>query len=184
MGASPAILFAFWERELPGANDRMQMSAAGYAALRFNEGVVMHYYNDAPVNGNCTWGIGTLAHLGPCTPEELQRTVLPEQANAILQTRIRDAEQRVRAIVTDQQLTQEQFDAAVSFAYNSSRQNTYDALVPANRGDMALVARKMMLNVMLTPRDRNGRKIGPAKLSRGLLNRRQRESAPFRQGAR
>ncbi|REE21546.1 hypothetical protein B0G71_4724 [Paraburkholderia sp. BL27I4N3] len=47
---------------MPGANDSMRMSAAGYAALRFNEGVVMRYYTDAPANGNCTWGIGTLAH--------------------------------------------------------------------------------------------------------------------------
>ncbi len=167
---------------MPGANDSMSMSTAGYAALRFNEGVVMHYYNDAPVNGNCTWGIGTLAHLGPCTQEELQRTVLPEQANAIMQSRVRDAEQRVRAIVKDRQLTQEQFDAAVSFAYNSTRQNTSDALVPANRGNMAAVVQKMMLNVMITPRDSHGHKAGQAKLSRGLLNRRQRESAPFRQG--
>ncbi|MGF6855362.1 hypothetical protein OKW29_004249 [Paraburkholderia sp. CI3] len=54
--------------DTPRANDVMKMSAGGYAALRVNEGVVMHYYNDAPVNGNCTWGVGTLAHLGPCTP--------------------------------------------------------------------------------------------------------------------
>lgn len=88
-----------------------------------------------------------------------------------------------RPIVTAHQLTQAQFDAAVSFAYNSSRQNTYDTLFPANRGSMVEVAQMMMLNVMLTPRDSQGRKIGPAKLSRGLVNRRQRESAPFRPGA-
>ncbi|MGF6922984.1 glycoside hydrolase family protein [Paraburkholderia sp. 40] len=102
------------------------MSEAGYTALRLNEGVVMHYYNDAPKNGNCTWGIGTLAHFGPCTAEELARTVVPEQANAVLQNRIRDAEAAVKAVVTQHELTQAQFDAAVSFAYNSSRQNTRD----------------------------------------------------------
>jgi lysozyme len=101
----------------------------------------------------------------------------------ILQNRVRDAEAAVKAVVTQHELTQAQFDAAVSFAYNSSRQNTRDALGPANTGDMIAVAEKMMLNVMITPRDRTGRKIGPAKRSRGLTSRRQRESAPFRQSA-
>ncbi|MFM0282362.1 lysozyme [Paraburkholderia sediminicola] len=164
------------------ANENMRMSAAGYAALRFNEGVVMHYYNDAPADGNCTWGIGTLAHLGPCTAEELQRTVLPERANAILEARVREAERVVRATVTDHQLTQAQFDAAVSFAYNSSTQNIRQALTPANDGDMWSVAQHMLRNIMITPRDRNGRPVGPPRVSQGLLNRRQRETAPFRQG--
>ncbi|MGF6552068.1 hypothetical protein QFZ96_007204 [Paraburkholderia youngii] len=75
--------------EMPRANDAMKMSPECYAALRVNEGVVMRYYNDAPINGNCTWGVGTLAHFGPCTPAELQRAVLPEQVNAILTARSR-----------------------------------------------------------------------------------------------
>ncbi|RDK02757.1 lysozyme [Paraburkholderia lacunae] len=168
---------------MPGANDSMRMSQAGYAALRFNEGVVMRYYNDAPVNGNCTWGIGTLAHLGPCTPEELKRTVLPQQANAVLQSRVQDAERRLRAIVTERQLTQAQFDAAVSFAYNSSNVNTRQALSPANGGHMTDVVSQMMSNVMITPRRPDGTAAGPAQRSQGLVNRRVRESAPFRQSA-
>jgi lysozyme len=80
------------------------MSAAGYAALRANEGVVMRYYNDAPVNGNCTWGVGTLEHFGPCTAEELRRAVLPAQVNAMLQLRVREAERIVRSVVTDHPL--------------------------------------------------------------------------------
>ncbi|MBB5501848.1 GH24 family phage-related lysozyme (muramidase) [Paraburkholderia sp. MM5384-R2] len=166
--------------DTPRANDAMKMSAEGYAALRINEGVVMHYYNDAPVNGNCTWGVGTLAHLGPCTPGELQRAVLPEQVNAILTARVHDAERLVRATVTEHPLTQAQFDAAVSFAYNSTNRNTRETLDPANRGDMAGVAQHVSLNVMVTPRDRRGRPIGPPRRSRGLANRRVRESAPFR----
>ncbi|WP_408219882.1 glycoside hydrolase family protein [Paraburkholderia dilworthii] len=118
------------------------MSQAGYSALRFNEGVVMRYYNDAPTHGNCTWGIGALAHFGPCTQAELARAVLPEQANAVLQSRVRDAELAVKAVVTQHELTQAQFDAAVSFAYNSSRQNTVEALTPANTGNMRPLRRK------------------------------------------
>jgi lysozyme len=161
------------------ANENMHMSAAGYALLRFNEGVVMHYYNDAPRNGNCTWGIGTLAHLGPCTQEELARTVLPQQANAVLHDRVRDAERAVRATVTQHQLTQAQFDAAVSFAYNSTRQSIQRTLQPANTGNMVEVVAQMRSNVMIFPRDRQGHRIGHGHLSAGLVNRRAREVRPF-----
>ncbi|ATF90537.1 lysozyme [Burkholderia gladioli] len=164
----------------PNPNASLSMSAAGYAQLRTNEGVVMGYYNDAPQNGNCTWGVGTLAHLGPCTAEELQRTVTPDQVDAVLRARVQDAERKVRATVNAHALTQAQFDAAVSFAYNSATANTRTTLAPANRGDMAAVAAHMARNVMVTPRDSNGRPSGPARLSRGLVARRRRESAPFR----
>jgi lysozyme len=161
------------------ANKNIRMSSAGYALLRFNEGVVMHYYNDAPRNGNCTWGIGTLAHLGPCTQEELARTVLPQQANSILHHRVHDAEQTVRAMVTQQQLTQAQFDAAVSFAYNSRIPDIRNTLEPANRNDMNAVVQQMARHVYVHRRDQQGRSIGVAQLSPGLVNRRRRESAPF-----
>lgn len=82
------------------ANESMHLSTAGYAALRFNEGTVMHYYND-PIGNNCTWGIGTLAHYGPCTAEELRRTVTPAQVNAVLAERVHEAEREVRNIVRD-----------------------------------------------------------------------------------
>jgi len=144
---------------------------------------VMRYYNDNPVHGNCTWGIGTLAHLGPCTQEELQRTVLPEQANAVLTARVHDAERTVRRIVTDHVLTQAQFDAAVSFAYNSSTRNTRDALIHANQGNMAEVARQMKRNIMITPRNSRGRPVGQQQISHGLINRRNREAAPFERGS-
>lgn len=188
MEVPKALCYIRWDiryqRDIPMPNASMRMSNAGYAALRFNEGVVMHYYNDAPTGGNCTWGIRTLAHLGPCTPEELQRTVLPEQADAILRARVQVAERKVRSVVTDRQLTQAQFDAAVSFAYNSTGRNTETALTPANQGDTTSVAHHMIQNVLIISRDRSGRAIGPARISRGLMSRRQRESAPFSNGAR
>jgi lysozyme len=161
------------------ANENMRMSSAGYALLRLNEGVVMHYYNDAPRNGNCTWGIGTLAHLGPCTQEELNRTVLPQQANSILHQRVRDAERRVRAIVTQRPLTQTQFDSAVSFAYNSTNRDTRRSLSPANTGNMAEVVTRMRRNVMIIPRNSQGHALGGGHVSAGLVNRREREVRPF-----
>lgn len=164
------------------ANENMHLSAAGYAALRQSEGVVMHYYDDARHNGNCTWGIDTLAHYGPCTREELNRTVLPQQANAVLQQRVHEAERIVRATVRNTQLTQAQFDAAVSFAYNSTTANTRRALEPANQGNLPEVAQRFMNNVYVHPRDNHGRVSGPAQFSAGLQNRRRREAAPFQQG--
>ena len=163
------------------ANEHMSMSSSGYAALRRNEGVVMHYYNDAPVHGNCTWGVGTLAHYGPCTKEELHRAVLPTQVNAVLRQRVHEAERIVRAVVKHHQLTQAQFDAAVSFAYNSRTRDIRHALRPANLGDMAAVAHNFMRNVYVTPRDSKGHPLGHAWLNHGLMNRRRREAAPFLQ---
>jgi lysozyme len=161
------------------ANENMGMSAAGLAALRTNEGVVMHYYNDARVNGNCTWGVGTLEHFGPCTQEEMNRTVLPQQVDAILHQRVQDAERIVRATVTQQPLTQAQFDAAVSFAYNSNTHNIRRALAPANTGNMAEVVARMRRNVMVIPRDRQGHPVGPGHVNAGLVHRRERKVQPF-----
>lgn len=139
------------------------------------------HYDDAPIGNNCTWGVGTLAHYGPCTAEELRRPVAASQVDAFLTERVQDAERAVRRIVRDHQLTQAQFDAAVSFAYNSTSFNTRQTLAPANQGDMTRVAANMARNVMVHPRDRDGRPTGPARLSSGLVARRQRESRPFLQ---
>ena len=46
------------------ANETMRMSAAGMAALRLREGVVLSYYNDA-VN-RCAYGVGTPGLLPSC----------------------------------------------------------------------------------------------------------------------
>jgi Lysozyme inhibitor LprI len=46
-------------------NETMQMSPSGRTALRQRERAVLSYYNDAA--NNCTYGVGTLAHRGPCT---------------------------------------------------------------------------------------------------------------------
>ncbi|HKT27386.1 lysozyme [Dyella sp.] len=162
------------------ANENMRMSPRGYTQLQLREGVRMHYYNDMPVNGNCTWGVGTLAHYGPCTEEELRRTVLESDVNAVLSARVMEAERIVKHVVTDHALTQEQFDAAVSFAYNSRTHNIRDALSPANTGNMNAVADQMMQNVYITPRDPRGMPSGNPQFSRGLYNWRLGESQPFR----
>lgn len=162
-------------------NESMSLSSAGWTDLRRREGAVMSYYND--VANNCTYGVGTLAHLGFCTPDELQRPVSVAQVNAQLATKVRLTEQIVRSNVRDHELTQEQFDALVSFAYNSGESGSRDTFAAANRGNDRLVASNMALCVYVHPRDAQGRRLPPRRVT-GLVNRRREEAAPFAQGAR
>lgn len=54
----------------------MKMSPEARARMRATEKAVYRYYNDMGKNkGNCTWGIGILAHKGVCSEEELGRKV-------------------------------------------------------------------------------------------------------------
>lgn len=71
------------------ANESLGLSDAGWAELRRRESAVMAYYNDQA--NNCTYGIGTLAHTGPCSPEELRTPVTATQVNAQLAVRVRRA---------------------------------------------------------------------------------------------
>ena len=162
-------------------NESSRLSPAGWADLRRREGAVMSYYND--VANNCTYGVGTLAHLGFCTPEELQRPVSVAQVNAQLATKVRLTEQIVRRNVRDRELTQAQFDALVSFVYNSGEAGSRDTFVAANSGNDRLVASNMALCVYVHPRNTQGRRLPPRRVN-GLVNRRREEAAPFAQGAR
>ncbi|MBK7662176.1 MAG: glycoside hydrolase family protein [Sterolibacteriaceae bacterium] len=161
------------------ANETMHMSAAGMAALRQREGAVLRYYNDAA--NHCTYGVGTLAHHGPCTDEELRRPVTADQVNAQLAAGVARAEAAVRRRVRNQQLTQAQFDALVSFAFNTGAAGARAALDAANRGASGEVVTHMNDNVYVHPRDANGRRLAPRRLQ-GLVNRRLEEAAPFQTG--
>lgn len=162
------------------ANETMRMSAAGMSELRRRESVVLHYYNDSA--NNCTFGVGTLAHLGGCTGEELARTVTVAQVNASLAGRVASAEETVRRRVTRHSLTQEQFDALVSFTFNAGATGARRTLDAADRGSHADVATNMTHHVFVHPRDGHGRR-GPAVRSTGLVNRRREEVAPFQPAA-
>jgi GH24 family phage-related lysozyme (muramidase) len=111
----------------------------------------------------------------------MRRIVTVDQVNSVLRRRAEEAAKIVRSIVTHHRLTQAQFDAAVSFAYNSRTHDAHKVLFPANTGDFATVAARMMLYVYVYPRDKTGKKIGLAKRFLGLVNRRLRESRPFLQ---
>ena len=136
----------------------------------------MRHYNDAA--GNCTFGVGTLLHHGRCTDEELARPVTEADVNRQLGRGVATAESAVRRQVRSQALTQGQFDALVSFVYNTGATRAAPVLAAANRGEMAEVAALMANYVFVHPRGANGRRGAPARLQ-GLVRRRTAESAPF-----
>ena len=163
----------------PNAN--MSMSAAGIAGLRTSEGQRNGggYYDDSA--HNCTRGAGILVHTGPCSAEELARAPDVQGNEATFQSRLHDAEAAVRRQVTDRALTQEQFDALVSAAFNLGATGVQPVTAQANRNDDAAVQRELRGRVFVRPRDARGHPIGPPQWNRGLFNRREREAQPFGQ---
>lgn len=159
------------------ANENMRMSAEGLTALRQREAAVFQYYNDAA--NNCTYGVGTLAHHGQCTESELRRPVSVADVNVQLAIKVNSAAATVRRRVRHTTLTQEQFDALVSFTFNTGATGARAALDAANRAVPAAVVRQMNNSVYVHPRDANGRRLAPIRLQ-GLVNRRRQEAAPFR----
>lgn len=159
----------------------MQMSADGLFHLQRYEGLRLYYYNDVALN--CTYGIGTLAHIGPCTPEEDHRPVSRDVAMIELHKAVAGAERVVRAAVTRTALTQAQFDSLVSCVYNLGAGGARKLLERANEGDHAATARHIREHIWIHPRDKQGRKLQP-KISRGLVNRRAEEARPFEEPRR
>ncbi len=162
-----------------GVNANRTMSAAGQVALAQREGQVAGagYYNDSA--SNCTFGVGLLVHAGPCTAAELARPVDAAQARAEFQRRMSAAAQRVRDQVQSRALTQNQFDALVSATYNTRTQDNQAFLASANHPDDAAVVRQLGELVHTHNHDANGRAVGPAIRSQGLVNRRNGEIRQF-----
>lgn len=171
------------KKSLPSANENLSMSSQGRTQLILHEGVKRHYYNDA-VN-NCTFGVGTLAHLGVCSAKEKQTPVPEDLMATSLQRGISDAENIVKRSVKQQVLTQQQFDALVSFTYNLGPGGAHQVLRQVNSGHFTDAAQRMMQYIHATVRgpggraklDKTGHKI--TQVLRGLVRRRAAESAPF-----
>jgi GH24 family phage-related lysozyme (muramidase) len=94
------------------------LSARGAALIADHEGKVNRLYND-PV-GHCTIGIGHLVHLGNCDgsePEEFKRGLSDQEVYDLF---ISDAQRFIDAVnrLVGVPLTQNQFDALVSFTFN------------------------------------------------------------------
>jgi len=161
---------------LPPANPntRLSMSAAARRHLRSRERV-RGYYNDMGGNrGNCTYGIGILVHRGACTAAELRRPLTTAQVEISFAAAIREAERAVKRKVTRQALTQEQFDALVSYTFNTGANGAAGTLALVDRGRLHEAAGNMSRNIRTNV---GGQRV----VARGLIQRRQEESAPFRQ---
>jgi lysozyme len=173
---------------MASANQNATISRHGIDQLRVHEGVMSHYYNDAPKGGNCTFGVGTMAYLGACRAEDLGRAVPPEKIAESLGRRLRQTEREVRLAVDRQPLTQDQFDALVSFVYNLGAHGARGVLRQVNSGDLTGAADSMSRYVYMTLRDGKGHPMrGPDgsvqhKLLPGLVRRRTDESAALRSG--
>lgn len=157
-------------------NATMSLSAAARQRMRANESVRGSYYNDGGRNrGHCSYGIGILAHRGPCTAEELARPLTATQIEASFAGAIHDAESAVRRNVNRHALTQDQFDAVVSFTYNAGIGHSQPLYGRLNSGDIQGAADFIS---SYTNSIQHGRRVHMP----GLVARRREESAPFRVG--
>ncbi|MYN18863.1 glycoside hydrolase family protein [Rugamonas sp. FT107W] len=160
-------------------NSKLRLSAAAKARIRRYENPRYSYYDDGgkPGRGNCTWGVGTLAHKGPCSVAELKTKVDTTQVEAVFASRIADAERAVRREVTSRALSQNQFDALVSFVYNVGATGAGNVLSLVDDGDFKGAAEAISRTIYMTVRTRRGAK---KVIAHGLIPRRAEESAPFR----
>ena len=159
---------------MPGVNDGMSASAGMIAQLRQSEGTANGggYYND-PTH-NCTRGAGILVHPGDCTAAELATPPDTQANEADLMARIHTAERQVRSQVQTRALTQEQFDALVSAAFNMGGAGASPVLGAANRRDDRGVVGALRARV--NARDRQ---TGRMVRLPGLVTRREQEARPF-----
>jgi lysozyme len=166
-------------------NQNLKLSAQGQTELMRHEGVIHHYYNDSV--HNCTYGAGTLVHLGPCADAEMHTVVTDTMIVKGMGAGIDKAEDAVYRNVAHQQLTQAQFDALVSFTYNVGGGGARNVFQLIDQGKLADAANAMTQYVHATVygkdhkplRDRNGKII--TRVLPGLVRRRRQESKPFLQ---
>jgi lysozyme len=149
----------------PAASSALATSQAGIELIKQFEGCELHAYPD-PGTGGDPWTIG-YGHTGPDTKKG--RTVTLQEAEDLLKQDLRKFEQGVSQLLTVS-VTQPQFDALVSFAYNCGLQNlkTSTLLRLCNQGDKAAAAEQFA---------RWNKAAG--KVMAGLTRRREAEKALF-----
>lgn len=156
------------------------MSTNARITMRGTEKKVLKYYDDGGKGkGNCTWGIGTLAHRGPCTAEELARVVTDADVEREFAARLRATERGVENRIKVQ-LNQAQFDALVSLAYNTGVAGAEKVFKLVNSHDFDGAA-KMILSMTYGSTVKDGKTV--RVFYPGLVARRNREAAPFKTAA-
>jgi lysozyme len=158
-------------------NESFRMSENGRKIMRHTESRIDRYYNDGGRHkGNCTYGYGTMVHRGVCTLDEYDRLVSPELIEYSFQKRLEEAEKGVRRNVKVK-LSQAQFDALVSFTYNSGVKGAAKVFEALNKGNLKLAADTISSRIHSRQQTATGSKL---VILHGLIDRRRYESAPFR----
>jgi len=139
--------------------------AAGISLIKNFEGLVLEAYPD-PGTGGAPWTIG-YGHTGKDVKPGL--VITPDKAEELLRKDLQIFEAGVNSFVTTQ-ITQNQFDALVSFAYNCGLNNLSSStlLKLVNAGDKAGAADQFL---------RWNKAAG--KVMAGLTKRRTAERALF-----
>jgi lysozyme len=154
----------------------MSMSSVGKLRLQNREKKLMRYYDDmGKGKGNCTMGIGHLIHKKPCTIEELAREVTEDDVMRAFDADLRTAENSVSRNIKAS-LTQEQFDALVSYTYNRGPTGAMAVYHLVNAGDLRGAASEIRKRITVKLK-RNGKMV--TETAGGLVARRVEESAPF-----
>ena len=153
----------------------MKTSMRGLIAIARSEGIVPAPYID-PV-GVWTFGIGHTAMSGEPDPEKMPRG-MPEdvdaaikQAVALFQKHIKKYEDGVNRAVKVP-LAQHEFDALVSFHFNTGAISRASATEALNNGDREDAARRLTLY-------NKGRVNGQLVVLEGLVKRREEERRMF-----
>jgi len=149
----------------------MKSSQAGLAFVAQEEGTVLHVYKD--VAGYDTIGIGHLLSAAEKASGVFAKGITRQQAIDLLARDIVIYESAVNKAVTVP-LTQNQFDALVSFAFNEGggALTSSGLLAKLNKGDVAGAADEFLKWCKV-------RINGQLVTNEGLLNRRKRERAVF-----
>jgi GH24 family phage-related lysozyme (muramidase) len=99
------------------------------------------------------------------------------EVEAAFASRVADAERAVRRNVSHQTLNQNQFDALVSFVYNVGAHGAKATFKRVDEGDFKAAATGIAQSNKMWIKTKHGSKL---VLARGLIQRCEEESAPFR----
>lgn len=121
----------------------MYMSSEARLIMRLREKPMTQYYDDGgPGKGNCTFGVGTFVHRGPCAPAKRARKVTDAEAEFAFVSSVKDAERTIERNIKVE-LTQAQFDALVSFTYNRGTKGSLPVYNLVNGGNFSGAAHRI-----------------------------------------
>ena len=149
-----------------------------------NDQFETYLYDDlGPGKGNCTIGYGYQVHAGPCDGrnEEMpfMNGINEERAEELFNERVSGVQKTIHLYV-GVPLTQNQYDALVSFTYNvgDGRFISSDVLAYLNQGEYELAGKEMEQFHFAEYEDiETGEKV--LKTYQGLIERRKKEAQLF-----